>query len=216
MTRDARGFTLLELLIALAIVAALLAVAFGGLRVGLAAWHQGEDRAEAHQHVRGVALALARVVEGAYPYVAPREAGKETQILFNGTADHLEIVTQAPPGAFAAPVAFAAVVVQLAGGDAPGLVVRQRALPNDNPFADDTTVVFRDPGVTSLTLGYLDDTGSWRDTWDADTEKTLPRAVRLEIGGPTARSTSSASPARPPGAIEPLPPLTVALRVLKP
>ena len=52
-----RGFTLVELIIALAIVGALLAVAFGGLRVALAAWRQGEDRAEAHQHARGVALA---------------------------------------------------------------------------------------------------------------------------------------------------------------
>lgn len=206
MTRDARGFTLLELLIALAIVAALLAVAFGGLRVGLAAWRQGEDRAEAHQHVRGIALALARVVEGAYPYAAPRETGKETELLFRGTAERLEVVTQAPPGAFAAPVAFAAVVVELASGQEPGLVVRQRALPNENPFGDDATVVFRDPGVTSFSLGYLDDTGSWRDTWDADNEKTLPRAVRLEVGA--ARSA--------PGGIDPLPPLTVSLRVLKP
>jgi len=36
---------------------ALLVIAFGGMRVALGAWRQGEDRAEAYQHVRGVALA---------------------------------------------------------------------------------------------------------------------------------------------------------------
>ncbi len=43
---SSRGFTLVELLIALSIVGALLAIAFGGLRVAIAAWGQGEDRAE--------------------------------------------------------------------------------------------------------------------------------------------------------------------------
>jgi len=37
MHRRDRGFTLLELLLALSIVAALLVIMFGGLRVGLAA-----------------------------------------------------------------------------------------------------------------------------------------------------------------------------------
>ena len=60
--KQARGFTLLELLLALAIVGALLAIAFGGLRVAVTSWQRGEDRAEAHQHVRSVALTLARAV----------------------------------------------------------------------------------------------------------------------------------------------------------
>ena len=42
------GFTLLELLLALSIVGALLAIAFGGLRVAIAAWGRGEDRVEIH------------------------------------------------------------------------------------------------------------------------------------------------------------------------
>ena len=38
MSRRQRGFTLIELLLALAIVGALLAIAFGGLRVAISAW----------------------------------------------------------------------------------------------------------------------------------------------------------------------------------
>ena len=62
MRRDQRGFTLLELLLALAIVGALVVIAFGGVRIALASWRQGEERAEAYQHLRGVALTLARTV----------------------------------------------------------------------------------------------------------------------------------------------------------
>lgn len=201
--RDERGFTLLELLIALTIVVALLAVAFGGLRVALAAWRQGEARADAHQHIRGAALSLARVVAGAYPYTASRTEAPDPKILFRGTERRLELVTQAPPGAFATPIAFAAVVIELGEGGRPGLVVRQLAMPNQDPFTA-ATVVFQDPDVKSLTLAYLDTTGAWRDTWEAETEKTLPLAVRLTIGSETDERA------------ETLPPLTITLRVLTP
>jgi general secretion pathway protein J len=203
MRRNDRGFTMLELLIALAIVGALLAVAFGGMRVAMSAWRQGEDRAEAHQHVRGVVLALARVVAGAYPYTAARTDVPDAQILFAGSAHKLELVTQSPPGAFATPVAFAAVVVEHLDGDRAGLVVRQRAMPNREPFTE-ATQVLHDPTVTSLTFAYLDENGAWQDTWDGETLKTLPRAVRLSVSAVTGTRT------------ETLPPLTISLRVLTP
>ena len=59
MRRGERGFTLLELVMALAIVGALVVIAFSGVRIALAAWRQGEERAEAHQHIRSVVLSLA-------------------------------------------------------------------------------------------------------------------------------------------------------------
>ena len=50
MTRlDRRGFTLVEVVIALTIVATLLVVMFAGLRVGMAAWQRGDERAETLQ-----------------------------------------------------------------------------------------------------------------------------------------------------------------------
>lgn len=195
-----RAFTLLEVLIALAIVGALLVIAFAGMRVAVAAWRQGEDRAEAHQHVRGVALSLARTVGGAYPYSAPRGEAPEAVLLFFGDEKRLELVTQSPPFPGDVPVAFAAVVIAVGDDDErPGLVIRQRVMPNRNPFSD-AAVVFHDPSVTSLTLKYLDESGSWRDTWDGQ-DKVPPRAVRITLG-----TTID-------GRKETLPPLTVSLRV---
>ena len=203
MTNRERGFTFVEVLIALAIIGALLAVAFGGLRVGLAAWRQGEDRAEAHQRVRGVALGLERALAGTYPYTGPRGEAPEAQLLFSGEERRLEFVTQTSPVAFPIPIAFVAVVIEFAEGEQPGLVIRQRPLPNRNPFTDATASV-HDPTITTLAFAYLDDGGAWRDSWDADADKVLPRAVRLTLGTKNGTRT------------ETLPPITVALRVPAP
>jgi general secretion pathway protein J len=180
--RDARqrGFTLVELLIALAIVGALLAIAFGGLRVALAAWQKGEDRAEAHQHARGVALIVARAIGAAYPYRGTRSEAPESVLLFKGTSTRLEFVTQAPPVPLGAPIAFTALAIEVETGDEPGLTLRERALPNWSPFTE-AKVVLRDPELASVDFKYLDDSGAWRETWDAEAERGLPVAVRVTV-----------------------------------
>jgi general secretion pathway protein J len=201
VTRAQRGFTLLELLIALALVATLLVIAFGGLRVALASWRRGEDRAEAQQHVRGVALALARTIGASYPYRGDRGVAPESALLFFGTETRLELVTQSPPFPFPAPIAFTAVVMALGESEErSGLVVRQRPLPNRNPFVD-AVQVFHDPSVTSLAFQYLDAGGSWVDEWDGGRDNVLPRAVRVTVG-----TTLN-------GQAQTLPPLTVSLRL---
>jgi len=199
--RGERGFTLLELLLALAIVGALVVIAFSGVRIALAAWRQGEDRAEAYQHMRGVALSLARSVGGAYPYNAPRGDSPTAVLLFSGTPASLEFVTQAAPYPASIPVAFTAVVLELGTTDEHrGLVIRQRVLPNRSPFTD-AAVVFNDPTLTELSFSYLDEDGSWQDTWDVEIQKRLPRAIRISVGGTLN------------GRAQALLPLTVPLRV---
>jgi general secretion pathway protein J len=193
------GFTMLELMIALAIVAALLLIAFGGLRIAVAAWQQGEDRAEAHQEIRSLVFALARSLSGAYPYRAARGEAPDPELLFASTETGVEFVTQLPPVPVGAVVAFTAVVISVETGENPGLVIRQRVLPNRDPFTE-ATVVLRDPGVTRLTLRYLDDSGAWRSSWNGEDEATIPRAV--EIVAVTSLRGRDVS----------LPPLTVALR----
>lgn len=188
------------MLIALAIIGAVLVIAFGGMRVAIAAWRQGEDRAEAHQHVRGVALSISRTVGGAYPYSAPIGDAPDAVVLFVGSENRLEFVTQSTPFPFDVPVAFAAVVIAMGeSNEQPGLVIRQRAMPNRYPFRE-AKVVFHDPSITSLAFKYLDESGSWQDEWEGRQQGT-PRAVRITLGT-TVR-----------GGAEPLPPLTVSLRI---
>jgi general secretion pathway protein J len=197
--RHARGFTLLEVLIAISIVGALLVIAFSGLRVGMAAWQQGENRVEAHQHIRAVAHALSRALGAAYPYRATKGTSPEPVVLFDATEKKLEFVTQAPPLPLQAPIAFTAVGIALDEGEQPGLVVRQRALPNRDPFTEGT-VVMRDPSVTALAFSFLSEDGNWVDTWDGQETKTIPRAIQLRLGVTLNGRTQS------------MPPMTVTLR----
>jgi general secretion pathway protein J len=196
----ADGFTLLELLIALSIVGALLAIAFGGLRVAVAAWGRGEDRAEFNQHARGITQIVGRAVGAAYPYRGPLGDAPERRLLFRGEEDRIELVTRAAPFTGDVAAAFTAVVIAVES-DAQGraLVVRQRILPNREPFTR-AAVVLRDPAVQGLELKYLRPEGTWVDTWDAEAERALPAGVRIRFV--TAQG----------GRLEPLPPLTVSLR----
>jgi general secretion pathway protein J len=201
--RDVRGFTLLELIIALAIVAALLAIAFGGLRVALAAWTQGEDRADAHQHLRGIAAVLARAVGSAYPYRASRDQAPDPVLLFQGTEEKLELVTQTPPFPTARPVAFSAVAISLESTErGPALVIRQRVLPNRGPFTE-AKVMLEDTEIRRLEFRYLDAAGTWQEKWDGEAENGLPRAVRITVAKPDGHSERTLA-------------LTVALRLGSP
>ncbi|HET9489664.1 MAG TPA: type II secretion system protein GspJ [Methylomirabilota bacterium] len=198
--RDVRGFTLLELLIALAIVAALLAIAFGGLRVALAAWTQGEDRAGAHQHLRGIAAVLGRAVGSAYPYRASRDQAPDPVLLFQGKESRLELVTQAPPFPTAGSVAFSAVAISLESTErGPALVIRQRVMPNREPFTD-APVMLEDTEIDRLEFRYLDAEGTWQEEWDGEANNGLPRAVRITLVKPDGRGERTLA-------------LTVALRM---
>ena len=196
------GFTLLELLMALAIVGALLAIAFGGLRVALSAWTRGEDRAEFNQHARGITQIVGRTVGGAYPYRGPLADAPERRLLFIGEEGRLEFVTRVPPFVGDVEAAFTAVVIAVES-DAQGraLVVRQRILPNREPFTR-AAVVLRDPAIQGLELKYLRPEGNWVDSWDPEAEHALPSGVRIRFI--TAQG----------GRLEPLPPLTVSLRAV--
>lgn len=197
--KRSRGFTLLEVLIAISIVGALLVIAFGGMRVAMAAWRQGETRVEAHQHIRAVAYTVTRALGAAYPYRAATGTSPELVVMFDATDKKLEFVTQSPPLPLQAPIAFTAVGIALEEGDEPGLVIRERALPNRDPFTQGT-VVMRDPSVTSLAFSFLNEDGTWVDTWSGQETKTIPQAIQLRLGVTLN------------GRAQTMPPMTVTLR----
>jgi general secretion pathway protein J len=182
MTRaDERGFTLLELLLALSIVATMLVILFSGVGVGLRAWRQGEARAEALEYDRGLAQLLARPLEAAFPYLGPADKAGARAIFFRGESDRLSFVTAAPPVPLSPSIAFTAVTLGTEGREKPAFAIWQKALPNLDPFGPTGTAVV-DPGVTGIRFRYLRGPGQpWQDQWDAALERTLPRAVEISV-----------------------------------
>ena len=176
-----RGFTLIEIVIALSIVGALLVIMFGGLRVGLGAWRRGEDRAELLEHDRNVDQLVGHAVTGSYLYQPGTSPGTQAGILFEGHPDRLAFVTVSPPVPPPVPIAFTAVMLSLEPGATPGLAIRQKAMPNTEPF-EAVPPVFVDPAVTALRFRYLREVGGdWEERWDATKEKALPLAVEVTL-----------------------------------
>jgi len=169
-----RGFTLLELILALSIVASLLVIMFGGLRVGLAAWRRGEERAAMLEHERGLADLLQRALAGAYPYRGALAEGEADRVVFAGQPDRLIFVTLSPPFPAPVPIAFTAVSVSL---EAQGLALREQVMPNRGPF-DRLDPVLVDKAITAVRFRYLGEE-VWQDQWDMGTEDALPRAIEI-------------------------------------
>lgn len=181
MRRGQRGFTLIELVLALSIVAVMLTVLFSGLRVSLRAWSRGEERAESLQHGRGLTQLVEQALAGTYPFQGRLEQNAQPQLLFVGEADRLSFVTVSPPITLRAPVAFTAVTLSAGAGSAPALTIREKALPNFDPF-EEVAPSLVDPSVTGVRFRYLRGAdGAWEDTWDVAQEQTLPRAIEVTL-----------------------------------
>jgi general secretion pathway protein J len=172
------GFTLVEVLLALSIGAALLVVVFGGVRVGLAAWGRGEARAMALEHDRSLEQMLSRAVAGAFPYRGGSTTVAASGVLFEGRPHAMTLVTVAPPIPAAAPIAFTAVNVSR---DERGLAVRQFPLPNAEAVGQVAPVLV-DPTVLAIRFRYLgEEADAWSDRWDMGKEDDLPRAIEIRL-----------------------------------
>ena len=176
--RGVRGFTLIEVVLALGIAAAALVIVFGGLRVGLAAWGKGEARAARLDHARGVLVLLERALDGAFPYRFVPAERREPRVLFEGRPDQVTFATLAPP--FPAPVPIAFTAVRLSSEEV-GLTLRQQVLPN--PLAlDRRPPVLVDPETAAVRFRYLgEEPGAWQEAWNMSREETIPRAVELTL-----------------------------------
>lgn len=180
---DVRGFTLIEIVLAVSILAVVVLMATAALRVGLRAWEAGQRRADLQQETRALVELVGELLAGTTPYQGKLGTNPERVVLFEGEAEEIRLVTSAPPLVLEAPVApFHAVVLGRRGNDE--LHVAERLVPTDEPFESGADRVLS-RSVTRFSLAYRDETGAWQDRWDASAAGGLPTAVRFElrIGG---------------------------------
>jgi general secretion pathway protein J len=187
-TAKAEGFTLLEVLLALGIVAVLMVIVTGGMRVGLAAWQRGEERTAQLDRARSLVVVLDRALEGAFPYRAAAETETEPRVLFDGQPDRIVFATLAPPLQVGAPTAFSAVML---AADATGLTMRQQSLPNELAL-ERLAPILVDRQTTAVRFRYLgQEPDAWQESWDMRKQEALPRAVEITLrGGAGLRRTA--------------------------
>lgn len=176
---DDRGLTLLEVVLALSILAAITVGLAGALRFGLRAWEAGERRAALDQEVRVVVDLLTEVLAAAHPYRGRVGRGLDRGLLFEGEAAEARFVSSAPPLALE-PAGLPFHAVRLGRDDEDRLRFVERVVPTDEPFGEGAEVTLS-RAVTGFRLEYRTAAGEWVERWDARTANGLPAAVRVEL-----------------------------------
>lgn len=112
--RDQRGFTLLETIIAMVVLALIMVLLTGGLRFVTAGWDRGARAAEASETIALVQSTLRREAAAARRLTWQAEPGAKPTATFRGDPDRVGLVVADPgfPGAPGLAIAFFYVDVQ--------------------------------------------------------------------------------------------------------
>jgi len=88
---EGRGFTLVEMLISLALIGLMVVLLFSGLRLGSRSWDSVERHAGHNSEIRQVMGFVQRSLENMHPLL--QDTGEGAKLLFAGEEDALEFVT---------------------------------------------------------------------------------------------------------------------------
>lgn len=191
----ARGFTLLELLVAITVFALLTAILVGGFRFGARVWEQAEATSSQVIEIESAYALVRRMIATALPLTAASEDG-EVHVDFFGTTNSISFVAPAPAQAFVGGLHTISLLRVPAPSAAEGvrLVLNVRAyVPSEDVFTPrrrrrtndrlDKSIVLVDraAAVDFLYFGGddADPTPRWQTTW-VD-RSTLPLLVAVRV-----------------------------------
>jgi len=187
------GFTLLELTIALVLMALLSAMMFGSLSFAGRSWDGGEAKAAQVSEMRQAEQFLRGQLASQYPLRARKVV--EFPLFFVGAVDEIRYAAALPSRVAEGGVYFFRLAVASEGDKS--RLVQERVIPDPDTTGD---VDFRDAeravlaeNVRELKIGYYGrdanaadgDAPTWRDRWED--HQHLPLLVRIDV---TLRSGS--------------------------
>ena len=173
------GFTLLEVVVALAVFGLVMAGLAGGSRFGLRAWEAQSRLVDARAELDAVDRTLRRLVESMDP------GGPNQEPLIEGSRDRLAFTAELPAAAAVTRRADVALLVDTAGRLVLRWTPRLDAVRLGPPPAPEEAELLR--GVAGLDLAYWPRPasggllGSWRESW---AERSLPALVRIRLTFP--------------------------------
>jgi general secretion pathway protein J len=180
------GFTLLELLVAMTLLALLTVMLSGGMRFGMRVWERGEAREDQSAGVRDF---LRRSVEGMLPEARTVKT-PATGLLMTGSATSMQFMTRT----LAEAAMGGRYLLQIRGEKAAAgmrLVAVWQRLPlgpsSQDALAPPETRTLLD-NLQSVDFAYRGADGDWSRNWMSAAE--LPRFLRIRVGyrGGDARS----------------------------
>jgi prepilin-type N-terminal cleavage/methylation domain-containing protein len=182
--RTVAGFTLIEVLVSITIMAMLSVIILSALRSGSLAWDKGTNRIEELRRSRIATDILNDQIRGALPltYTVRTTEGAKTLLAFDGIRSGIRFVSRASfkDGPDGIPR-----WIDLKWAEGSLNVEERRILSPDN--APDSTAYWRDSVFQgqSCTFDFLAQTATnepakWMDEWHYPKQPWLPRAVRLQ------------------------------------
>lgn len=182
--RGARGFTLVEVVLSLAIFGMLVVTAYSAFFIGQRAVIAGERDAAISQRLRVVSEILGRQIRSTVYYFARYD--DDVLPFFAGGPMGVSFVTAAPQsrgGTGLAVVTYQVVDNQLILEERTGFTPDDLYTPPADARVEHAVLL---SGFDALRFEYLphdDPEFQWQPSWDAREEDTLPAAVRLSVDG---------------------------------
>lgn len=184
MMRPNRGFTLVEVLLALSLMSMLLALAYGGMRASTRAADKGQSILEDSSRIRMAHQFVRKQVNQMAPLGFAEGDTPESRIVFEGDINKIRFVASMPGY-----LGFGGPQVQeleiISGENGRSLVLSHALLQNfeegDLYLRDPIVLVDKIESAEFSFLG-LDETGAvsgWASQWEAT--GILPEAVSLDI-----------------------------------
>jgi general secretion pathway protein J len=182
----ARGFTLLELTIALVLFALMSAIMFGSLSFAGRSWDGGEANAVRVDEMRQSEEFLRTQIGALFPLRARKVV--EFPLRFAGERDQMRYAAALPSRVAEGGIYYFHLLVVREGDKS--LLVQERVIPDSNAqdepdFHDGARSVLAE-GIRELRIGYLgrdagnlDADPTWRDKWDD--KQRLPLLVRIDV-----------------------------------
>lgn len=184
------GFTLLELLVSLTIIAVTVVLIMGAFRIGVRAWEKGERDVETHQRTRAVLDIVSRQI-GSIRLKQMTNAADETFYL-NGTHKSLEFLSVGSlPQRGGSGIVHLKYMVEKTSDAGESLTYSAGPFTPSDPDMgsdelDSPEVVLLIPEAHLIGFEYLEsvtpeDGFKWRQSWEPIDIKGVPLAVRLTL-----------------------------------
>ena len=179
-----RGFSLVELLLAMTLLSMLLALAYGGLRASTQATEKGQDILDDSNRIRMAHQFVRRQLTQLLPLAFEEDDSSQVRSVFRGESRRIRYVAQMPGYlGFGGPQVQELEFVQ--GEEHMELVLSHTLLQGfDESFLYEREPVLLLDKVVSAEFQFLGrdengEIGDWANHWDD--EANLPAAVALEV-----------------------------------
>jgi prepilin-type N-terminal cleavage/methylation domain-containing protein len=181
------GFTLLELLISMTILALIFVAVLGAIRIGTRSWERGEARAEENQRKRTVVESLTRDLTMIYP-LRVKDQDKDV-VVFHGRSDSLEFAAL-PQSYGAEPFSHMIRIVAYAIESDRGLTATvSYPLVAQASGSVESRAKSLDERVSEVRFRYLVPEGkpedklppAWRDVWDPSRDESFQTASSRSV-----------------------------------